>query len=140
MAKTPHEGHGREGTLTIIAQGTRIEGQIDAAGVIKIEGTVVGTVRAERQVLVAGGGLIEGDVLSREAVIGGEVRGSVTASERVEVQEGAVVHGDIATKRLTVAEGGEVNGNVSMGDPTKRPQAQEAVSTPRQHQPETSQI
>lgn len=132
MAKTQHEGHGREGSLTIVAPGTRIEGQVDAGGVIKIEGTVVGTVRAERQVLVAAGGLIEGDVISREAVLGGEVRGSVSASERVEVQEGAVVHGDIATKRLMVAEGGEVNGNVTMGDPGKTPKKQDTVSTPRQ--------
>lgn len=106
-----------EGALTIIASGTRIVGEVDGTGVVKIEGTVVGTVRAERQVLVARGGVIEGDVIAREAVLGGEVRGSVQAGERVEVQEGAAVHGDITTKRLIVAEGGEVNGTVTMGEP-----------------------
>jgi cytoskeletal protein CcmA (bactofilin family) len=117
MSKGSHDGHGRgDSALTIVAQGTRIEGALQASGVIKVEGTVVGTVHAERQVLVARGGVIEGNVFSREAVLGGEVRGSVVASERVEIQEGAVVHGDITTKRLLVAEGGEVNGNINMSD------------------------
>lgn len=129
MAKGTSDSHRGEGALTIIASGTRVDGELSSAGVIKVEGHVVGTVRAERQVLVARGGTIEGDVATREAVLGGEVKGSVTASERIEVQAGAVVHGDIATKRLMVAEGGEVNGNVTMGEPAVgTPDA--SVSTP----------
>ena len=33
------------------------------------------------------------------------------------MQPTAVVHGDIATKKLIVQEGGEVNGRVNMGEP-----------------------
>lgn len=104
-----------EATLTIVASGTRIVGEIQSEGVVKIEGTIVGTVHADEQVLVARGGVIEGDVVTREAVFGGEVRGSVIASGRVEVQESCVVTGDITTDRLIVNEGGEVNGKVTMG-------------------------
>jgi len=130
MAKSTLESHGRgEGALTIIAQGGRVEGELHATGVIKVEGIVVGTVRAERQVLVARGGVIQGDVIAREAVVGGEVRGSVTASERIEIQEGAVVHGDIVTKRLMVAEGGEINGNVTMAEPSTVASSGVSVST-----------
>ena len=102
--------------LSIIGTGMRVVGDITADGVVKIEGTVVGTVRAARQVLVGKGGEVEGDVLTREAIIGGEVRGGVQADERVEIQATSVVHGDIATKRLFVQEGGEINGVVRMGE------------------------
>jgi len=71
--------------LSIIGAGMRVVGDISADGVVKIEGTVVGTVRAGRQVLVGKGGEVEGDVISREAIIGGEVRGSVRADERESV-------------------------------------------------------
>lgn len=101
--------------LTIIAVGTRIVGEVRSNGVVKIEGEVEGTVRAERQVLIAKGGRVDGDVITREAILGGEVTGSVTSEERVEVQTGSVVNGDIATERLVVQEGGEVNGQVRMG-------------------------
>jgi cytoskeletal protein CcmA (bactofilin family) len=109
-------GQGTEAGLSIIGSGMRVVGDISAEGVVKIEGTVVGTVQAGRQVLVAKGGLVEGDVVTREAILGGEVRGSVQASERVELQTTSVVHGDIATRRLLVQEGGEINGVLRMSE------------------------
>lgn len=109
-------GSDADSGLSIIGTGMRVVGDITADGVVKVEGTVVGTIRAGRQVLVAKGGVVEGDVIAREAIVGGEVRGGIEASERLELQATSVVHGDIATRRLLVQEGGEVNGVVRMGD------------------------
>jgi cytoskeletal protein CcmA (bactofilin family) len=103
----------------------RVEGELQTDGVVKIEGTVVGSVRAQQQVLVAKGGVVEGDVHTREAILGGEVHGSILAYERVEVQASSVVHGDITTQRIVVHEGGEVNGHVRMGDPRAMVEAAE---------------
>lgn len=119
MAVFTEKGHTRgdaEGALSIIGAGMRVVGDITADGVVKIEGTVVGTVRAGRQVLVAKGGEVEGDVVAREAIIGGEVRGTILAEERAEIQGTSVIHGDITCKRLLVQEGGEINGVVRMGE------------------------
>lgn len=109
-------GHEPEVGLSIIGTGMRVVGDIMAEGVVKVEGVVVGTVRAGRQVLVAKGGEVEGDIITREAIVGGEVRGSIQAQERVEVQATSVVHGDITTRRLFVQEGGELNGILRMGE------------------------
>lgn len=114
MATSPDRTPRSDATLTIIAPGTRLEGALISSGVVKIEGTVAGTVRAERQVLVARGGVVEGDIQTVEAVIGGRVQGEIIASERVEVQGGAAVHGDVSTRSLVVQEGGEINGLVKM--------------------------
>lgn len=110
-------GPPREPGLSVIAPGMRVEGELVTDGVVKIEGTVVGSVRAGQQVLVAKGGVVEGDIHAREAILGGEVRGSVLATERVEVQASSAVQGDIVTQRIVVHEGGEVNGHLRMGDP-----------------------
>jgi cytoskeletal protein CcmA (bactofilin family) len=110
-------GPQREPGLSVIAPGMRVEGELVTDGVVKIEGTVVGSVRAGQQVLVAKGGVVEGDIHAREAILGGEVRGSVLATERVEVQASSAVQGDIVTQRIVVHEGGEVNGHLRMGDP-----------------------
>jgi cytoskeletal protein CcmA (bactofilin family) len=135
MAKFAEKGQGGSEAaagLSIIGAGMKVVGDLTAEGVVKIEGTVVGTVRAGRQVLVAKGGVVEGDVFTREAIIGGEVRGGIHAEERIEAQTGSVVHGDLATKRLLVHEGGEINGVVRMGEEvdveaTSRPQVGSAV-------------
>src|SRR3989454_12200431 len=113
MAIFTEKGHGApesEAGLSIIGAGMRVEGDIVAEGVVKIEGTVVGTVRAGRQVLVAKGGEVEGDVITKEAIIGGGGGGSVRAEERIEIQAASGVHGDLASRRLQVPGGGEVHG------------------------------
>ncbi|NOT08705.1 MAG: polymer-forming cytoskeletal protein [Gemmatimonadales bacterium] len=106
--------NGATGGLSIVAKDLTIAGDLQAEGVIRIEGRVVGNVHAGDQVLLSEGGVIEGDVVTREAVIGGRVHGSITGAERVEVQASAVVHGDITTRRLLIQEGGTVNGAVKM--------------------------
>jgi len=104
------------GALSIIGAGMTVHGDLDANGVVKIEGTVDGNVRAASQVLVAKGGSVQGDVETTEAVVGGTVSGAIRAKERVEVQAGASVHGDITTRRITVAEGGTLNGSIRMDE------------------------
>ena len=121
----------REAALSIVAAGTKIMGEVDCDGVLKIEGTVVGTVRATRQVLVAKGGSIEGDVFTREAVVGGRIEGAILADERVEVQASSAVHGDITTQRIVVQEGGEVNGRVMMANPNAMSQDASRVTAER---------
>src|SRR5437762_8971612 len=119
--------------LSIIGAGMRVVGDISADGVVKIEGSVNGTVRAAKQVLVARGGEVEGDVISREAIIGGEVRGAIYAEERVELQSTSAVHGDVSTKRLLIQEGGEINGVLRMGeDAGHPPQVGQRTGQPRQ--------
>jgi len=100
--------------LTIIAVGTSITGDLASEGIVKIEGRIEGTVRASSQVLIAKGGLVAGDIHTREAVVGGDVKGSVHADERVEIQSTASVEGDIVTTKIQIAEGGRVSGALKM--------------------------
>ena len=109
-ARRRQEAHG----LSIVAPDLVVTGDLKADGVIRVEGQVSGNVEAGGQILLSEGGVIQGDLRTREAVIAGEVRGSITASERVEVQATASVEGDILTPRLLMQEGGRVNGAVRM--------------------------
>src|SRR2546427_3341173 len=128
MAIFTEKGHGAPETetgLSIIGTGMRGGGDITAEGAGKIEGTVVGTGRAGRQVLVGKGGEVEGDVISREAIIGGGVGGSIPAGERIEIQSTSVVHGDIAAKRLLGQGGGGGKGGVRVGGNAPQPETLE---------------
>jgi hypothetical protein len=62
--------------FSIIAKDMSIVGDLETEGVVRIEGRIRGTVRAASQVLVGQGAQVEGDLHTREAVIGGEVVGS----------------------------------------------------------------
>lgn len=105
-----------EAALSIIAAGMKIVGDIETAGILKIEGRVEGTIRGARQLLLGRGGEIYGDVNAREVILGGSVSGTITALERAEIQETSRISGDIYTKTIVVHEGAVLNGSVRMSD------------------------
>jgi cytoskeletal protein CcmA (bactofilin family) len=104
------------GGLSIVSVGMTVRGDLESNGVVKVEGVVDGGVKATAQVLVAKGGVVHGDIETTDLVVGGAVNGAVRATGRVEVQAGASVLGDITTRRIFVAEGGSLNGQVRMGE------------------------
>ncbi|MFI5207454.1 MAG: polymer-forming cytoskeletal protein [Gemmatimonadales bacterium] len=115
-AKSATEPEQPAGGLSIIAVGMTVRGDLESNGTVKVEGTVEGHVQAKNQVLVAKGGVVDGDIDAREAVVGGQANGAIRALERVEIQSGAIVNGDITTRRISVAEGASLNGLIRMGE------------------------
>lgn len=112
----PSAGAASEGAVgtSVIAAGLKIVGDVETAGTLKIEGTVQGSIRGARQVIVGRSGVIQGDIQAEEIVLGGRVVGTVTATERVEIQANSVIEGDVHTRSIVVFEGGLLNGNVRM--------------------------
>jgi cytoskeletal protein CcmA (bactofilin family) len=105
--------------LSIVARDMTITGDMETKGVVKVEGRIKGTIRAEAQVIISPGAVIEGDLHTKEAVVAGEIRGTINATERVELQATALVRGDISTPRIAILEGGKVTGEVNMTEGTK---------------------
>ncbi len=102
--------------LSVIAAGMKIVGDVETTGVLKVEGTIEGSIRSARQLLLGRQGQILGDVRATEAILGGTVRGTVFTEERVEIQGTSTVEGDIHTKSIVVLEGATINGAVRMGE------------------------
>jgi cytoskeletal protein CcmA (bactofilin family) len=102
--------------LSIVARDMTVTGDMETKGVVKVEGRVKGTIRADAQVIISPGAVIEGDIHSKEAVVAGEIRGTINATERVELQATALVKGDISTPRISILEGGKVTGEVRMSE------------------------
>lgn len=122
-------------TLSILARGMCVIGELRSDGVVKIEGKVEGSVRAKGQVLVVKGGVVEGDIFTREAVVGGEVRGAIFADERVELQTSSKIDGDVTTPQIIIQEGGEINGNVRMANPQALKQSEKLGGAGQQASP-----
>lgn len=123
MSDKQGRGSVRDGVLSIIAADLKVVGELTTDGVVKVDGVVEGNVNAKKQVLVSKDGIVKGDVHSNEVIVGGRIEGSVRATGRVEVQSTSIVVGDIITKRILVHEGGELNGNLRMGDSDVTPAA-----------------
>ena len=111
-------GGGGDGAISIIGPGMRIEGDLATDGTVRIEGTVHGTIRAGKAVVLGQSGEIVGDVFTRDAVIGGRVKGTLVADSRLELQGSCQVDGEIRARssHLQLAEGANFNGQIRMID------------------------
>lgn len=106
----------RDNVISIIGPGMSVVGDCETDGTLRIEGTVEGTVRAGKAVVIGKDGVVKGDVITQDAIIGGRVSGSVVAESRLELQATCVIDGEIRARRIKLDEGGRVNGTVLTGE------------------------
>ena len=120
-AQVPHEN-----AISIVGPGMKIVGDCETEGTLRIEGNVKGTVRAGKAVVIGKDGIVNGDVITQDAIIGGRVSGSVIAESRLELQATCVIEGEIKARRIKLDEGGRINGTVLTGDmqPSHQPPVQ----------------
>lgn len=111
---TDSRAAGGEATLSVVAPGLKVKGDIFGPGLLKVDGRVEGSISGPRQVIIGRDGSVRGNVEASEVVLAGTIEGSILSAERVEVQGSAVMHGDIHTRVIVVHEGAQLNGVVQM--------------------------
>lgn len=104
----------RNGTVTLIGPGVRIDGNITFAGYLRIQGDIFGNVRCDSDssgtAVVHGAGSVTGSIATPNIVIGGRVQGPIRASGSIEIQDGAHVTGDADYRLLTIEPGAIIEG------------------------------
>ena len=125
-----------ETVISIIGPGMYVAGECHTDGTIRIEGSVDGSVRAGKAVVVGKDGVVDGDVFTQDAVISGRVKGTLVAESRLELQATCRIEGEVRARRMQLDEGAILNGTVQMGEsfletPAPQPAAQpEAMPVP----------
>ena len=114
--KTPPPTTPPEAVISIIGAGMTMVGDTDTDGSLRIEGTIRGSVRAGKSVVVGKDGLVDGSVFTQDAVIAGRVSGGIHAESRLELQATSEVSGEIVAPRMQVEEGAKVQGQVAIGE------------------------
>ena len=85
--------------------------EIGFEGSLRVDGYMAGLIRSgDGRLIVNGGGVIDGDVSVKEALINGTVRGEIRATARVELGSSARVIGDIETPELFIQPGAVFEG------------------------------
>lgn len=102
-------GSARSGIASIIANGVKITGTIDADGAeLQVDGEVEGNVRGG-SLTVGDTGMVKGDIVSESVTVHGRVEGSVRA-RKVMLARNAHVLGDIVHQSLSVEMGAVFEG------------------------------
>ena len=100
---------------TTIGPSLIIDGDVSADEDLVIEGTLRGTLRLSRALVVETSGVVEADIEAASALISGQVKGKVVAQQRVELRPDARLTGDVKAARVVIAEGASFRGSIEMG-------------------------
>ena len=101
---------------TLIGAGTRINGDVEFAGGLHLDGYISGNVSAEPDtdatLSVSEQGGIEGSVSAANVILNGIVKGDIDATGRVELGANARVLGNVHYTIIETAVGAQINGKL----------------------------
>ena len=106
---------------TLIGAETRLEGDIEFSGGLRVDGTIRGNVSEKNAspgtLVLSEHGRIEGAINVSHVVINGKVLGPVHAREYAELQIKSRVSGDVSYKSLEMHTGAVIEGKlIYLGD------------------------
>ena len=101
---------------SLIAQGSRVEGDLKFIEGLRIDGEVVGDIRANSDqpsiLVISESAMVQGEIHADHVIINGNVRGPVLARELLELQPKARIEGDVSYKALEMHQGAVISGHM----------------------------
>ncbi|WP_242131048.1 bactofilin family protein [Aestuariivivens marinum] len=100
-----------EGTSSqnIIAQGTKIVGDINSEGDLRIDGAIEGNLKTTGKVVVGKKGTIKGTLQGTEAYFEGKFDGKLALSGTLTLKATAYIQGEVVVGKLAVEPGATFN-------------------------------
>lgn len=97
----------------IIGSESSFKGDLSSKGTVRIDGVIEGNVTADC-LIIGEKGLLTGDAMVRQIIVGGRVVGHIRAAEGVDIQRTGDLCGDVDSARLAIADGGKFDGRSTM--------------------------
>jgi cytoskeletal protein CcmA (bactofilin family) len=101
---------------TLIAQGTRIDGDMKFDEGLRVDGEVYGAIHANSDggslLVISEGAVAEGGLKADHIIINGTVKGPVEAREVLELQSRARIEGDVQYAALEMHQGATIFGQL----------------------------
>ena len=98
----------------LIGNGTTIKGEIVAAGDIRVDGTIIGTMKSNGKVVIGQQGVVEGEITCNSADISGRVKGIVRVDELTSLKSTSRLEVELYTKQLFIEVGVIFTGKCDM--------------------------
>jgi cytoskeletal protein CcmA (bactofilin family) len=102
------------GTLSLLATGSRVTGDIETPGALMIGCHVLGDGNVGGELSVSAEAHWEGDVHAQSAVIAGRITGSIVVRKKIEIAASAVIRGSVIACSIAMARGATIEGQVTV--------------------------
>ena len=98
--------------ITIISEGVKIEGKLNFPGSVKIDGEVIGDIKAEGTITIGRNAKVESNIQTKDAIISGYFKGEMHVSGQIEITSTGKFIGNLIQDNalLTIEKGGLFKG------------------------------
>ena len=100
--------------MSVFGPTLRFKGELRAQEDLKVEGRIEGTIHHQQRVVVGAKGEVVATVTAAAIDVDGKVQGDMHAKKSVKVSSSAIVRGNIKAPSVSITEGANFNGSVSM--------------------------
>jgi cytoskeletal protein CcmA (bactofilin family) len=101
---------------TLIAQGTKIHGNMEFSDGLRVDGEVFGSIHANPDaaslLVISEGAVVEGGVKADHVIVNGTVKGPVEAFELLELHPKARIEGEVMYTALEMQNGATILGQL----------------------------
>lgn len=101
---------------SLIAHGTRVEGNLKFTEGLRVDGEVIGDVQALSEeasmLVISEAAVVQGEIQADHVIVNGIVRGAVYARELLELQPKARIEGDVSYRALEMHQGAVISGQL----------------------------
>ncbi len=99
--------------ITLIAAGTKVEGDISFRGTVHVEGAIKGNISSsDGKLQLIESSSVDGNIRAAHVVINGHVVGDVYATEMLELSAKALVEGNVYYDVMEMVAGAAINGKM----------------------------
>ena len=98
----------------VVGRGISVQGTVQDAERLVVEGTVEATMIHATELSIAPGGVFKGEIEVEDAEIAGTIDGTLTARGSLTIRGSGKVLGTARCRRLQVEDGGQITGRVEM--------------------------
>lgn len=104
----------------IIGAGTKIIGDIDTNGDLRVDGVIEGNIVSKGKLVLGQGGNIKGTIKCANAEISGSFDGKVEVTELLSLKSTAIFKGEMTVAKLSIEPGATFNGTCNMADKNRQ--------------------
>ena len=112
--KAPKTVEQNVNSVSRIAQGAVLKGDLTASTDIRVDGRVDGMLRSEGRVVAGEAARLSGKLFCANADIWGTMDGDVYVRDLLSLKGSSVVNGDLFVSKIQVELGAQINGSIRM--------------------------
>ncbi|KYG73688.1 MULTISPECIES: polymer-forming cytoskeletal protein [Roseivirga] len=108
--------------ITQIRNGSVISGNMKSEHSIRVDGHVTGDLVSQEKIIIGSHGEIGGNLSGADITIDGYVNGDVLSNGHLHISQAGKIYGKIFAKGISVENGAELNGKVTVGKEVEIPE------------------